>query len=251
MLLHEIIAVEEGLKTTAIKVVTEARTTFTKKEGHFDGQSKNFSGRTEEDGTKPGEDRPVIETVAKKLDYVLNHMIAAMDIASSKEMTNTDAKAILFLRGNVIAANVPVTTLVQVENKLRALRPLFEDIPTLDATQVWTPVAGSSDTVETAPKIVQSTKKVLVPVVLTPATDKFPAQIEKTYTDVVAGEWSTILRSGRISSLDKSKLLARLDEVIREVKQARQRANSAVVIEQKFATDLFTFILGRPLGSVE
>lgn len=248
--LHELIAVEEGLKTTAVKVVAEGRATFTKKESHFDGQSRNYTPRTEEDENKAGENKPVIETVGKKLDYVLGHVISAMNLASSKEATNTVAKADFVIRGKVIATAVPVTTLVQIENRLRAIRPLFEDIPTLDATQVWKSTTNP-DIFETEERLQQSMKKIMVPIVLAPATEKHPAQVEKTYKDDVAGEWRTVLHSGRISTLEKSKLLARLDEVIREVKQARQRANCAEVVRQEFAQDIFEFILGRNVRSVE
>lgn len=243
--LHELLAINDGLKTTSIKLEKETMHTFVNKSSHFDGQVRTYQPRTEADETKPSENKPVVETVTKKLNYVLAHTIQAMNTAASIEATNQIANADFTLKGKIVCANVPVTVLVQFENKLNSIRDMFDHIPTLDPTQSWK--ATDSDILETEPKIVQSGKKVLVPVVLAPATDKHPAQIEKTFEDKVAGEWTTVLKSGRISPLEKSRMLARLDEVIRELKQARQRANSAEVAKMEFAEQIFEFILGHPI----
>lgn len=246
MVLHEIIAIEEGTKQKAVKIIAEAQNTFNKKETHFDGQSRNYSPATEEDEKRPGEDKPVVETVNKKLNYVFKAVVDLLDLAASKELTNTKAKADLMIDGTLIAKDVPVTTLVQLENRLSGMRNMLDSIPTLDPVQVWMK-SEESGLFETEQKTVQSLKQIFYPVILSPATEKHPAQVSKETKNVVCGTWKTTLKSGRISSAEKSGILSRLDTVIREVKQARQRANMQTVEHQKFATPLLEFILGSPL----
>ena len=89
----------------------------------------------------------------------------------------------------------------------------------------------------------EKTEKVRCHKVLYEATEKHPAQIDQWTEDKVVGKFTTKLFSGKMTPIDKSQILARLDKVIAEVKKARMRANQEEAKESKIAKQLFDYIL--------
>jgi hypothetical protein len=79
------------------------------------------------------------------------------------------------------------------------------------------------------PEEATKTEKSVIPVTLSPATDKHPAQVQAVTKDVVVGKFSTIKRSGAATAIQKAEALKRVDELLVEVKQARMRANETAV----------------------
>lgn len=241
MKIHETLAVEDSLKSAAASAETLAQRNF-RNPSPFDGQIREYLPKTEEDAKKDVESKAVVDTVPARLAAVAKSMVAFLDIVATKEEANTRAKEDIVIRDVVLAKNVPVSMLVQLENKFRSFRNLISEIPVLDPLQNWTP-SGKTGVFKGDTREVQSTKKVMRPVELTPATDKHPAQVKETTVDVVCGTWSTTLLSGRISQESKDIYLDRVDTLIREIKKARQRANTCEVVQQDYAKNLLDFIL--------
>ena len=73
------------------------------------------------------------------------------------------------------------------------------------------------------------TEKTIRPVILAPATDKHPAQVQVLNVDAAIGVYRTQYRHGGLSPHDKSVLLGKFDRLLAAVKKARQRANCAEV----------------------
>lgn len=254
--LHEFIAVEPSLKATAEKIEAETVVTFTKKEPHFDGQSRHYIPASDTEEQLGSEDKPVVETVFGKLDWTFSKKIDAMSVTFAKEIANTVAKADIEINGEIFA-NLPATVLLNCENSLLRVRKVLEAIPTLDPSDIWTKStnAGEEEIFVTETRKTDRTKKIEDWVIIVPSTDKHPAQTQKVAKDVIAGKWETFKKSGRISVTEKAKMLERLDNTVRELKKARERANLAEVTEQetatKFAKTIFKFILGREVKKLD
>jgi hypothetical protein len=81
------------------------------------------------------------------------------------------------------------------------------------------------------------------PVVLYEATDKHPAQVKESTEDVAIGKYVQTDWCSMISPAEKSRVMGRVDALIRAVKQARQRANNVDVLKVKIGKSLSDYIL--------
>jgi hypothetical protein len=246
--LHEILAVEADLQGTAEKTRTECVNTFTKKASLFNGSNrtlKMFSEdrKNEEDGGRV--DQPLNTTVNDKLEYIIDSQIRYFDCLAQKESTNQVAKADLIVQGNVIAKELPATLLLGLESRLKAIRGVFETIPTLDPNIHWEIATDQGESIwrSSEAEVTRREEKVMKPVVLYAATDKHPAQVKESVENQTVGLYYTMKFSGMITPAKKSHYLERIDVLIQAVKQARQRANSTEVVNTTIGRQLFDFIM--------
>ena len=86
------------------------------------------------------------------------------------------------------------------------------------------------------------TRKVPQVVTLSPATEQHPAQVQAIQVDRIVGHWSTIKFSGAITRTKKRELAARVQKLLRAVKQARERANMTPVVRQEAGAALLAYI---------
>lgn len=244
--LHEILAVEGDLDATAKKVVEEATVTFVKKPDHFLEAHRTLSmfdeGRSQENTE---ESKALVTTVADKLSYVKGHVAKYLDTFAQKEATNQTAVADLTFEGAVFN-KVPATCLLGLESKLKALRSMYEAIPTLQPGIDWAldPERGNNIYKAVELETRMKTEKQIQHKILVDPTDHHPAQVEKWTADVSVGKFTDRKWSGMMSPAEKSDLLGRLDTVIRAVKKARQRANTAEVVPVTIGKALLDYIHG-------
>lgn len=233
--LHELIAVEGELQGTAKKILEETSTTFEKKHEHFNGLLREVKMLSDSPDAKVQEVREevvVTTTVHAKLDYMTQSVVRFWDAVLQREATNQLARADLIVDGKVLATGVPGTFLLGMEDRLKALRAVYEKIPTLAPGKTWDldkgqPLKGIYKRADAETRI--RTAKVTTPIVLYEATAHHPAQVKESVSDVVVGTITQENWSGMISAADKSDLLGRIDTLIRAVKKARQRANTTEV----------------------
>lgn len=253
--LHELIAVEGDLEGTAKKIIEEAATTFSKRADHFTAarrEIKMIADTPEAKAEEVAETRELVTTVAEKLDYTRTAVLRYWDAVLQKESTNQIAKADLVVDGATIAADLPATFLLGMETKLKALRSMYEAIPTLEPGAAWVPDAGHAHKnvfMRRDDEVRSRTKKVTEAVVLYPATDKHPAQVKEVVNDVTVGQIITRVWSGMVSPADKSDLLARIDTLLRACKRARQRANATEVVKRQIGKSLLDYINTGTLGA--
>ena len=146
--------------------------------------------------------------------------------------------------GEVLVRDVPATFLLGLETRLKKLRTVFENIPTLDPSLKWDEDPSTGEGVYVSQtKTSLKTEKTVQHKVLYDATPEHPAQIEKWNEDTPVGRIETIQRSGMLSVRRKSQLLGRVDQLIMAVKKARQRANTVDVVDRKIGQDLMNFVL--------
>jgi hypothetical protein len=246
--LHEVLAVENEVKGTADSILAETRTTFSKKPDHFLGQNRHYNP-VNDDGEKfNDENKEMVTTVRDKLDHTEDYVGRLLDIIYQKEEANTRAKADLVVNGIVLHKEVPATVLLSFETKLRGLREVYREIPTLEPGEQWKPDNDRANTFISTVQSTYRTQKVLKAIVLYPHTDKHPAQVEKNMVDERVGTWLTTRWSGQMRPIDKSQLLERLDVLIAAVKKARCRANEVEAGNATIAKKLFQFINTGTVG---
>lgn len=252
--LHEILAVEKGLETTARTVNEEAIKTFGKRDEHFIGsvsERKFFDDASQH--LNVTEYKALVTSVPDKLLYLVRPNVRVIDAVATKDATNQVATANLVVEDDdgkevVIAESVPGTTLLGLETRLAELRKVYEAIPTLAPGPTWVEDreqrAGGGVYVTQHPETRFNSRRVTKAVELSPATKEHPAQVKAIEEDVVVAKTEVRLWSGMMTVADKSDLLGRLDKLLRAVKRARQRANSTEVKRLQVGAKLFAFLHG-------
>jgi len=244
--LHELLAVEGDLEGTYKKILEETKVNFSKHADRYFGAHQ----RTELfDDTAPMEadsHKEMDDTVPSKLKYTEGHIIRYLDAVLQKERTNQDARADLVVDSVAIAKEVPATFLLGLETKLKTVRSIYETIPTLQPGVKWEKDETQGQDVyrRTHPEEKFRTKKNMKNHVVAEATKEHPAQVQVYNEDEKVARIVTDTWCGMISPAEKSVLLGRVDTLIRAVKKARQKANTAEVIKTTIGKELFTYING-------
>lgn len=251
--LHEVLAVEGDLEGQYKKIIEEATTVFKKGE-HFIGGTKTLTmfdeGRKHEEEAGY-EHRALTTTVKDKLKYASTSIIRYLDAVAQKESTNQLAKADVELNGAVILAEVPATLLLGLETKLKTIRGMYEAIPTLGPGIEWKrdETQGPDVWVMAEPETAMKTEKVIKPFVMYEATKEHPAQVKELSDTVNVGIYKRRHVSGALSPKEKSELLGRVDNLIRAVKKARQRANMQEVAKKDIGKILMDYINSGPASA--
>jgi len=246
--LFELLAVEPDLQGTYKKILEEAKGTFAKKEGLFTGSIRKlelFDANAQE---PPVERQELTTTVSDKLDYMFDSVVKYFDALLQKEEANQRALADLKVGDLVFGERLPATYLLGLETKLKELRQVFDEIPTLAPGISWEKdeTIGKHVYKTRYPEEKFKTAKVFRHQVLYDATDKHPAQIEKWEDTENIGKYVTTKWSGMISPSEKSDMLSRLDILIRQVKKARQQANTGEVnTTLEIGEKIANYILGK------
>lgn len=239
--LHELIAVESDLKAEALRLCTEVGELFTKGLNRLTGQVRKYSPLEEEGEKLSDEVTELTTTVTSELSQLRAGFGRWLDVTIQKEVTNGKTSASVEVDGKVVLSNLPAPALLNLESKLATLRAVYANIPTNDQTERWEFDAQQGIYIS-LPKETYRTKKVPKALVLHEATKEHPAQVQAYTEDIREGIWTTVKKSGMISPTQKREILERLDALIRAVKSARQRANSADIEPVRVADQIFNFI---------
>jgi hypothetical protein len=234
--LHEILAAEKT-PTSNWNVMFEETLKKFGNENFFSGQTNSLKMLEESDGNKvleaaAREDKPVTTNVYETLHYALGAFAIAEDVQFQKNKTNQIAMGTVMWRGSPLLADMPVDELLGLEARLAKIRQLMLAMPTIDASKNWVPSAQHGKYVWdlSQPEETSKTEKVMTPVILAPATDKHPAQVEKVTKDIVVGKFSRMKRSGAVTAEQKANTIKQVDELLVEVKKARMRANETQIV---------------------
>lgn len=236
--LHELLSIEPDLRTEAQKIGSDVRTTLADPR-LVTGLIRTYRPLVEDEDTEPEERTEMITTAPAELDRFNEVMGQFIDSALTKELTNTEAMSKLQLAGQVW--ELPSTALLNLENRLGEIRKVYAAIPTLDPAEIW----HYDDDLEVYVSNVRTTfktRKVPKTLVAVEATKEHPAQVQIYNADERVGEKETILHSGAMTVARKRLLLRRIDNLTKEVKQARQRGNDIEVKEVNLSSDLFKVI---------
>jgi hypothetical protein len=245
--LHSVLAVVDDKKKLATAILQEAVVLFDKKQDHFDGFIKKYEPREEGGDELPQETKPLVTTVPEKLSYVLKSLVPGLNTILEVEETNGsgNAKAELIV-GDVNLGSFSATSLLAMEREITAIRNVCKEIPTLDPAREWSldEKAGETGVYRSAVEERIRTIKIEEPVTLYPATPEHPAQTALRAKDHPVGKYSTTYLTGKLTSLSKSELLGRVDNLLETIKRARAEANSCEVIKVNVSEKLFSIIMG-------
>lgn len=243
--LHEVLAVEGDLRSTAETVQKEASGTFDKRAAHFlqtTAETRYFADAdTKLDTT---EYKKMETTVVEKLAYVAEMVTRYYDAYLQKEATNQTARANVEINGKIFLENVPVVVLLGMEQRLRELREVYRMIPTLQPGPTWKrdPTLSWGAYRSEHPEKRFLTKKTKKAFILAESTDKHPAQVQALDEDVPVAERITTTWSGMLSVHEKSLLLDRVDVLIQAFKRSRQRANEAELVQREMGRTIFDYL---------
>jgi hypothetical protein len=245
--LHQHIAVESNVKTGEEKIRNECMKTFREKT-HYDGIMKQYIPTDAELETITEEYKHVVDTVPDKLEYVHISMIRLFDYIYQKELANQKACSDLIIKEDdkeiVIAKDVPATMLLSLEKKLQQIRDLYAIIPTCDPAKKWIKDPSETNKFKTEPEEKIRNKKEPFSLVKYHATTEHPAQVEIMYREEPIGKLQTTYMTGKITPAEKSKLLGRIDTLLRAVIKSRQNANEVEMTKDKIGKDIFKYIHG-------
>lgn len=250
--LHEILAVEPDKEGIAKRMIDETKDVFKNKHHIFSGLTKSLKMDTSDEGNSSLEEASaeiieVTTTVPERLAYTENSISEWLDVVLTKEAGNQgDAKADILVDGQTIAEGLPATFLLGLEKKLKHIRDIYDNIPTLPPSVVWEEDANAEENIYRSRNDDIKTKTQKRPQfrVLYDATPEHPAQVEKWMEEIVVGRYTTTQQSGMLPAHKKASMMSRLDKLIQAVKQARMRANSVEVNNLKVGSKLFDYING-------
>ncbi len=227
--LHELLAVEGNLETQANKCRAELQNTFEKKRHLMEKKITTFFPTDEKIAPVIEQQLDIQTTVVKELKWISDHIAKAIDAGFQVAKANTVAKADIILEGgDILAKDVPATSLLELEKRVNEVQQLAHHIPTLDPTKGFTMDANQGVYVARDINKIR-TKKTNRVLVKYEATKEHPAQTEIVSEDVPVGKITEQEWSGMITPLEKANILSRIDILVRAIRSARSRANEVVV----------------------
>ncbi|WP_433683770.1 hypothetical protein [Nocardia sp. CA-119907] len=238
--LNQIIAVEKGVKSGALRELAETHNQL-QKPGLLAGIARTYQPKDEE-----GEQLPPESTrVQVKSEEVLRQTAATLtrlfDVTATKDWTNCEARADVRVDEQTLLAAVPVSYLLFLEKQLADLHTFVKKLPVLDAAEAWA-FDDSSDTWRTDAVRTIRTKKVPRNHVKAEATEKHPAQVEVYYEDIAIGYWTTVKFSGALPARRVNELVERIEKLQQAVKFAREEANGTEVTDRKTGDVIFRYL---------
>lgn len=240
--LHELLAVETELRAEAQRALSHIKNLFADGRGRLIGQMRRYQPL--EEGGEPFADEvtKLATTVPNELAAFCKSYGRWMDAAIQKEVTNRIAHADVVMEdGDVLLVDMPATALLNLESKLAEIRKVYAAIPTNDPSENWE-WNKQTEWFQAEPRVTYKAKKTPHAFVAYEATPEHPAQVEVFTEDARVGTWTTTIRSGSLTPSDKREKLERLDDLLRAVKTARQRANAVAVTRVFVSETLFDYI---------
>jgi hypothetical protein len=238
--LNQIIAVEKGIKTRALKDLTEAHHAL-QKPALLSGISRTYRPKDEDGEQLPPEATRVQVKAEEIIKRTADILVELFDVTATKDYTNCKARADVVVDGKVLLAAVPVTYLLFIEKQLVDLHTFIKKLPVLDASEGWT-FDPSADCWATEPVQTAKTKKIPRNHVKAEATDKHPAQVDVYHEDVVVGYWKTLKFSGALPAKRVNELVDRVEKLQQAVKFAREEANNQAADEQKVGRTVLSYL---------
>ncbi|AOS64308.1 DUF7873 family protein [Actinoalloteichus hymeniacidonis] len=241
--LNQIIAVEKGVKSGALRDLASAQQAL-QKPALLAGISRTYQPKDEEGEQLPAESTRVqvkTEDVLRKTASVLTRLF---DVTATKDWANCIAKADVVVDGRALLSDVPVSYLLFLEKQLTELHAVVKKLPLLDAAEDWN-FEEASDHWRTEQVRTIRTKKVPRNHVKAEATEKHPAQVEVYYEDIAVGYWSTVKFSGALPARRVNELLERLEKLQNAVKFAREEANNLEITDQRIGDTVFGYLFSR------
>jgi hypothetical protein len=242
--LNQVNAIVTARKGEADKAVAELAKTAAK-EQLFTGRERSYRPLDEVNGQKlPAESQKVQQRVDRLIEQARLKWNELWNLVLTQDTGNQNARADVTVDGQVLLANVPVTTLLFLDKQAAELEGFVSKLPTPDPAEEWTHDPNSGLLKSNTSESVRTAKEPAV-FVKYEATKEHPAQTEFYMRDVPVGTWRQILYSGCIQADKKNAMLARIKKLQDAIKLAREQANLTEVERQKAGEPLLAFVFGE------
>jgi len=241
MKLHQIIAVEKTVKNRVGQWMTQAKRAIAQP-ALFAGHAKTY-GKKDADGEEFPDERQLVQFSATGLlSDVAENMTELLDLVASKDDANCRARADVVMGDETLLTDIPATHLLFLEKQIAELASIVDELPVLDPAYNWKMDPALSLHKSDAHKTTKM-RKVQKPIVLYDATEQHPAQTQLVASDEIIGWWTTVRHSGALTMEQKKTLQARLRELIKAFKFAREEANGVEVNKEPIGSKLFGYLL--------
>lgn len=252
--LHELLAVEASAESAATTLVDQTKATFKNKEALFKGKNRSLVMFGKDDANriemeaieaKNYQNLLVSATIPDSLNYMAVVLADYYDVVAQKELTNQVAKASVVIDGVTIMEDVPATFLLGLETKLKKIREVLAEVPTMAPGIAWKlaeeigPHIYKTDVVKDI-----KTEKSVDHKMLPQPNANIPVQYVPIDVNKNVGEYTEVNFSGLINSADKAKLIERLDTLLKEIKMARQRANNVEAAKAQVGDKMMGYLFG-------
>ena len=239
--LNQLIAVRKGVISSTGKQAIALHADL-RKAPLLSGIARTYRKINDADPDLPGESTRVQIRASKALLSLRDLMTRLFDVTAAVDWTNCVARADVVVDGQVLINQAPTTYLLFLEKQIGEIRQFVTDLPTLDPAETWR-WDDNADAWAAGPTATTRTKKVMRNHVLSPATDKHPAQVTPYQEDEIVGYWDTTKFSGAIPAARKAELLDRITVLADAVKFAREQGNMTEVEDPKPASAVFAWLL--------
>lgn len=238
--LNQILAIEKGIKTRSYTEVTRLHKQSSSPTP-MNGHARTYVPTVEDEIQLPPEQQIVQMTYQTALEEANTAWRELWNITATKDFGNCNARADVIVDGKVIIENSPATFLLSMEKQLGDMQTFLEKLVELDPSEDWV-YDDNTGLSKTGATRTHRTRKVPQVLTLSPATEHHPAQVQSIQVDRIVGHWNTVKFSGAIARTKKRELAARVENLLRAVKQARVRANMTPVVKQKAGAALLAYI---------
>lgn len=238
--LNQLIAIENGTKTRAHEAITEAHKLLQRGD-LFNGHARRYRSKDDEGEKVPDEDKAVTHRASQLISDAQAKLIELFDVTAMRDYANGSAKADVVVGERVLLKDVPVTYLLFLEKKLVDIHTFVKKLPTLALGEEWTK-NEAQDLYASKPVESIRTKKVSRPLILAEATKEHPAQVKEIVEDLTVGFWTTTKYSSALPVTQVNAILARVEDLQKAVKFAREKANEAECKKVEIGKTVFDFI---------
>jgi hypothetical protein len=240
--LNQIVAIEKGERAASLRTMTDVHNKL--KEALLSGLRRTYQPKDDEGETLPSESTNVQTSVETALADIKKSVGDYLSVAATRDFGNcsASARADVKVGDDVIVAHAPVSFLLSLEKELVSLQTLLSNLPLLDSATTWS-FDEQNGVYRAEPVQTTRTKKVPKAFVKAEATEKHPAQVEMFTEDVIVGIWTNIKLSGAIPETRRRQLVARVVELQKAVKFAREQANGAEVDRLQTGDAIMSFLL--------
>jgi hypothetical protein len=240
--LNQIVAIEKGERAASLRVMTDVHNKL--KDALLNGLRRTYQPKDDEGETLPSESTNVQANVSAALLDVKKAVGDYLSVSATRDFGNCNpgARADVKIGEQVIVAQAPVSFLLSLEKELVSLHTLVSGLPVLDSATSWS-FDEQNGVYRSDPVQTTRTKKVPKAFVKAEATDKHPAQVEMFTEDVIVGTWTNVKLSGAIPETRRRELLARVVELQKAVKFAREQANGAEVDRLNTGESIMAYLL--------
>jgi hypothetical protein len=247
MKLHQLIAMSRDVKTRSEREINSAYQNL-QKPTPLTGIARTYQPIDDEGEKLPSEATRVQYTALDQISVYFTAQSRLLDLNLTKDTANQGACADIAVDGVTLATAVPVSTLLFLEKQLKEMAAIVAKLPALDPTEKWS-FSENTNTWVTEPTQTHRSKKALKAVEVSPATDKFPAQIREFTEDNVVGYWTTVKSSGAMPAAQIRAINDRLAALVTAVKVAREAANQAEVVERTMGDALLGYVFAPALAT--